>query len=116
MTKKEQSLSLREQIVLDLLPSGHKKAVHKRKLAELTGMSEREVREIIYNLVVNRGLPIGSCTEPHSGGYFLIQDLADLEVATRHLKPRAKAIFRRARVLEKIARDKFGRQLRLMAE
>jgi transcription initiation factor IIE alpha subunit len=114
--RKTEGLSPREQIVLDLLPFGHKKAIHKRKLAELTGMSEREVREIIYNLVVNRGLPIGSCTEPYSGGYFLIQDLVDLEVATRHLKPRAKAIFRRARALEKIARDKFGRQLRLMAE
>ncbi|WP_152944767.1 hypothetical protein [Desulfofundulus thermobenzoicus] len=45
-------------------PHPHKKAIHKRKLAELTGMSEREVREIIYNLVLHRGLPIGSCTEP----------------------------------------------------
>ncbi|WP_035106737.1 hypothetical protein [Desulfovirgula thermocuniculi] len=109
-------LSERERVVLECLPAGHKRAIHKRKLAELAGMSEREVREIIYSLVVNRGVPVGSCTEPHSGGYFLIQDEEDLEVATRHLKPRAAAIFRRARALEKIAGDRFGRQLRLVAE
>lgn len=111
-----EGLSEREQLILECLPAGHRNAIGKRELALLAGMSEREVREIIYSLVVNRGVPVGSCTEPHNGGYFLIQDEEDLEVATRHLKPRAAAIFRRARALEKIAGDRFGRQLRLVAE
>jgi hypothetical protein len=34
-------------------------------------------------------------------------------VATRHLKPRARAIFRRAQALERIAQDKFSRQVKL---
>lgn len=109
-------LDPREQAVLDCLPAGHRRAIHKRRLAELAGMDERDVREIIYDLVVFRGIPIGSSTEPYTGGYFLIVDEEDLDVATRHLKPRAKAIFRRARALEKIARERFGRQLKLVIE
>lgn len=42
------------------------------------------------------------------GGYFIIQNEHDLEVATRHLKPRAVAIFRRLRALERVAAREFG--------
>ena len=114
MVLREQSLSLREQAVLDCIPAGHKKAVGRRRLAEVTGLNDRTLREVIYSLVVVHGLPVGSSTGPDGGGYFLIQGQEDLEVATRHLKPRALAIFRRARALEEIAREKFGRQLKLV--
>lgn len=107
-------LSSREQAVLDCIPAGYKKAIGRRRLAEITRLNDRTLREIIYSLVVVHGLAIGSSTGPDGGGYFLIQDQEDLEVATRHLKPRAKAIFRRARALEKIAQEKFNRQLRLV--
>ena len=40
-------------------------------------------------------------TGPEGGGYFLIEDLEDLDVATRHQKPRARAIYRRAQALER---------------
>jgi hypothetical protein len=110
----KQDLTLREQSVLDCIPGGHQKAVSRRYLAEVTGLNDRTLREVIYGLVVVHGLPIGSSTGPEGGGYFLIEDQADLDVATRHLKPRAKAIFRRARALEKIARNKFDRQIQLV--
>jgi len=108
-------LSEREQRVLDCIPSGHRNAVRRRDLALLTGMGDREVREIIYDLVVRRELPIGSSTDRTGGGYFLIQDKEDLEVATRHLLPRAKAIYRRSKALEKIAQERFNHQLRLVS-
>jgi hypothetical protein len=107
-------LNPRQQAVLECIPSGHKKAISRRRLAEATTLGERSLREIIYCLVVVHGFPIGSSTGPEGGGYFLIEDQQDLEVATRHLKPRAQAIFRRARALERIARDKFDRQMKLV--
>jgi len=50
------------------------------------------------------------------GGYFIIQNEKDLEIATRHLKPRAVAIFRRMRALERLAERQLGRQLSLLDE
>lgn len=116
MTINVSRLTSREQLILSLLPAGHRQAITKAQLAKLSGMSEREAREIIYGLIVKHGLPIGSSTEPTGGGYFLIQDEDDLEVATRHLLPRARAILRRSRALEKIAEEKFSRQLKLVLE
>jgi len=110
----DQVLSPRERTVLDCIPAGHENAISRKRLAQVVFLDDRLIREIIYRLVVERGLPIGSSTGPEGGGYFLIQDLEDLEVATRHLKPRARAIFRRARALENIAQEKFSRQLKLV--
>ncbi len=50
------------------------------------------------------------------GGYFIIQNEKDLEIATRHLKPRAVAIFRRLRALERVAAREFGQQMSLLDE
>jgi len=112
MVQNEQSLSSQEQAVLDCIQAGHRKAAGRHRLAEVTGLGDRALREVIYSLVVVHGLPVGSSTGPEGGGYFLIQDQEDLEVATRHLKPKASAIFRRARALERIGREKFDRQLK----
>ncbi len=111
-----EQLTRKERLVLGLIPVGYKQAVHKRRLAELTDLNEREAREIIYHLVVEHGLPIGSSTEPGAGGYFLIESVQDMEIATRHLKPRAVKIFKRARALEKIAQTMFDRQFKLVLE
>lgn len=108
------SLNPREQIVLDCIPFGHQKAIDRRRLAEVTRLNDRTLRDIIYSLVVKQGFPIGSSTGPDGGGYFLIQNQEDLEVATRHLKPRANAIFRRAQALEKMAQDQFDPQIKLV--
>lgn len=109
-------LSPREQLIYNLIPPGHRQTITKAQLAKLSGLSEREAREIIYDLIVKHGLPIGSSTEPSGGGYFIILDEEDLEVATRHLMPRARAIIRRSRALEKIAQEKFSRQLKLVMD
>ena len=106
-------LNLREQTVLDCIPAGHENAISRRQLALVLALGDRLIRDIIYRLVVERGLPIGSSTGPEGGGYFLIEDEQDLKVAIRHLKPRAKAIFRRTRALERIAQEKFSRQVKL---
>jgi hypothetical protein len=107
-------LNQRERTVLDCIPAGHENAISLRRLTLVVALGDRLIREIIYRLVVERGLPIGSSTVSEGGGYFLIENEEDLKVATRHLKPRAKAIFRRTRALERIAREKFSRQIKLI--
>jgi hypothetical protein len=107
-------LNPRERVILSCIPAGHENAISRRRLALVVSLDDRLIRDIIYRLVVDRGLPIGSSTGPEGGGYFLIEDEQDLDVAVRHLKPRAKAIFRRARALERIAQDKFSRQVKLV--
>jgi hypothetical protein len=107
-------LNPREQTIMDCIPAGHENAISRRRLALVVALDDRLIRDIIYRLVVERGLPIGSSTEAAGGGYFLIENEEDLEVATRHLKPRAKAIFRRARALERMAQEKFSRQISLV--
>ncbi|WP_066633342.1 DNA replication protein [Desulfolucanica intricata] len=111
-----EQLTRKERLVLGLIPAGHRQAIHKHRLARLAGLDEREAREIIYHLVVEHGLPIGSSTEPGTGGYFIIENTEDMEIATRHLKPRAVKIIKRARALEKIARHRFNQQLKLVLE
>jgi hypothetical protein len=114
LNKVSRDLTSREQAVLDCIPAGHANAISRRRLARVACLDDRLIRDIIYRLVVERGLPIGSSTGPEGGGYFLIENLEDLDVATRHLKPRARAIYRRAQALERIAREKFCRQLKLV--
>jgi len=109
-------LTAKECRVLELIPVGHEQAIQARRLAQLAGQHERESRELINHLVVEHGLPIGSSPEPGSAGYFIIASEEDLEIATRHLKPRAIKIFRRARALEKLAQQMFNRQLELLFE
>lgn len=106
-------MSPREQIVLDSIPLGHEKVISRRSLAAITHLNDRSLRVVIYSLIVVHGFPIGSSTGPGGGGYFLIADEKDLEVATRHLRPRAKAIYRRTKALERTAQDQFHRQLNL---
>lgn len=103
----------KEQLIYALIPPGHSQAVNSAKLAQLAGLSERDTRETVYSLVVKHGLPIGSCTEPTSGGYFIIQNEEDLRIATKHLVPRLRALIRRTKALERIAREKFSHQLKL---
>jgi len=105
-----------EYMVLEAIPCGHQNAIKKVALARRVGIPVRRVRDIIEHMVCDLGVPIGSSTDRVRGGYFIIQNEHDLEVATRHLKPRAVAIFRRLRALERIAEKQFGRQMSLLDE
>jgi len=47
-----QCLSPQEQTVLDCIPTGHKKAISRRCLVEISKLNERKVRKIIFSLIV----------------------------------------------------------------
>lgn len=71
------------QIILD--HPGHKNAISKRKLVEMTGLHERRVREIIHELRIKCGKKIGSSCAGRSGGYFWIIDSEDEAITNRTL-------------------------------
>lgn len=103
-------LSKQEQFILDLIPYGAHNAISSKKIAEKTGINRRTVRAIIEKLVSEYYFPIGSSSSGDAG-YFKIVTEEDFEIAQRHLKPRALKIFKRWRALQKIAAEKFSKQI-----
>lgn len=104
-------LTQEQRAVLATIPEGHRKAITARQLSTKLGMSDRVVRSIIQELILD-GHPIGSSVSGRMG-YFKINNQEDFNVAVKHLKPRAINIFRRIRALEKIAARRYDMQLSL---
>jgi DNA-binding Lrp family transcriptional regulator len=97
---------LLEQLRL-LLGPGRATAIQGSELAAQLAVSPRTVRELVGELI-DRGVLVGSTCSGERAGYFLIQDRKDLELATRHLVPRAKALFTRVARLRRAAEVQFG--------
>ena len=82
-------------------------------LAMICGTDERTVRDLIGHLIEEHRRPIGSHPDR---GYFLVETVADRELATRHLKSRALKLFKRLSALEKIPLDELAKQLKFWEE
>jgi hypothetical protein len=89
------------------LGRGRQAAIPGHLVASQLGVSERTVRELAGE-AVDRGTLVGSTCSGERAGYFLIADRRDLEVATAHLVPRAKALFVRVARLRRAAEAAFG--------
>ena len=72
------------------------------KLGHTSDSYGRKLSEIIYDLVVKYGYPVGSSSVPEHQGYFIIRDSNDLRIAKRDLKSRSFSINKRVAALEKI--------------
>ena len=79
------------------------------ELAHKLNSSPREVRRTVSALACE-GYAIG--THPDIGIFYIYTE-EDAKKALQHLRPRATAIFRRLRVLERTCKEKFGNQIRL---
>lgn len=89
------------------LPVGHASAIRAPDLAADLGVSERMVRVIVAELC-DRGYLVGSVTSGDRPGYFMVADLADLNVGTAHLRSRALAMLARYRAVRTNAFERFG--------
>jgi len=89
------------------LGRGRASAIQGSVLAAQLNVSERTIRELAGELI-DHGVLVGSTCSGERAGYFLIQDRKDLELATRHLIPRAKALFTRVARLRRAAEVAFG--------
>jgi hypothetical protein len=85
------------------LAVGSEYALAGARLAADLGVTERTIRELVGECI-DRGILVGSC----ANGYFIIRDLKDLEVGTRHLVSRARSLFRRVATLKRAAAETFS--------
>ena len=69
------------------------------RLREITGLSDRQIKGIVEQLVVTHKIRIGGRRE-EPAGYFVIESAEDLESAVKPYKAQIIAMWRRLRVLE----------------
>ena len=91
-------LDKEEQQLLDLLPKGIAQPKPLKELVKLSGLKEREVRGIIYRLIVLHHVPIGAQYNRPNGYYIITNDkerqqaLAPLTSQIAMMSKRAQAI------------------------
>lgn len=91
-------LDKEEQQLLDLLPKGIERPRPLKELVKLSGLKDREVRGIIYRLIVLHHVPIGAQYNRPNGYYIITNDkerqqaLAPLTSQITMMSKRAQAI------------------------
>lgn len=76
--------------ILDYIPFGKENAVTRQELVKLTGLDDRTIRNEIKRL--NReGIPILSSS--HTCGYWLSNDVAELEAYIRETDSRRESLY-----------------------
>lgn len=88
----------------EALPIGWEHAVPASELAQDLGLSERQIGQMVADLIDN-GLLVGSTCDAEHHGYFLIQTEEDLDIGTRHMRSRAVSILRRVSKLRTAAKS-----------
>lgn len=80
------------------LVRGSQFPVSVQKLADFVGVSPREVKAIVKDLVENFGIPIGASRgEPH--GYYLVMTLEEMRTTVRVYEGEVFSLLRRIRTL-----------------
>ena len=96
--KPMKQLDKEEQQLLDLLPKGIAQPKPLKELVKLSGLKDREVRGIIYRLIVLHHVPIGAQYNRPNGYYIITNDkerqqaLAPLTSQIAMMSKRAQAI------------------------
>jgi hypothetical protein len=86
---------------------GRENPVPTKILAAELRVPRRLVGEIVAE-AIEQGHLIGSSCRASAPGYFLIEDMDDLEEGTRHIRARALSSLRRISVLKHSAERAFG--------
>lgn len=69
-------------------------AISNKRLADRFNLDERTLRQLIVNLIVKEGIPIGSSSKNHSGIYFISSE-EDYKIASDELLSRIKKLSKR---------------------
>lgn len=110
-------LSWEEQKVSRLIRChvGRDKAISVRDLALKTGLEEKRVREVVRELIIRHGEPIGS-TPGSPPGYYILSSQDEINRAYKSLVDRGKAIIFRASRLRQFSVDEVLGQIKLEFE
>ena len=91
-------LDKEEQQLLDLLPKGIERPRPLKELVKLSGLKDREVRGIIYRLIVLHHVPIGAQYN-RPNGYYIITNDKERQQALAPLTSQIAMMSKRAQVI-----------------
>lgn len=91
-------LDKNEQLIYDLLPKGIDHPKPLKVLIKLSGLTSREVRGIIYRLIVLHHVPIGAQYK-HPNGYYVITNNEERQQALAPLTSQIAMMSKRAQVI-----------------
>lgn len=91
-------LDKNEQKIYDLLPKGIDRPRPLKELEKLSGLKNREVRGIIYRLIVLHHVPIGSQYKCPNG-YYIITNNEERQQALAPLTSQIAMMSKRAQVI-----------------
>lgn len=87
-----------EQRIFDLLPKGIDRPRPLKELVKLSGLKSREVRGIIYRLIVLHHVPIGAQYK-RPNGYYVITNNEERQQALAPLTSQIAMMSKRAQVI-----------------
>ena len=96
--KTMKQLDKEEQQLLDLLPKGIERPRPLKELVKLSGLKDREVRGIIYRLIVLHHVPIGSQYN-RPNGYYIITNDKERQQALAPLTSQITMMSKRAEII-----------------
>ena len=96
---KRKRLTSDEQTILSLLGYGADNTRPTAYLASMTDLSQRAVRKVIRDLVIDHGVPIVGVRSGLKPGYYIATDQDELARASGPLKNEIKQLARRNRAL-----------------
>lgn len=102
---KEKAIPQEHRAVYEVIANHSDKYITRKLIISKLGRTSdygRRLSEIIYELVVKYGVPIGSSSTEGKKGYFIIENTNDLRVAKRDLSSRTFSMNQRIDALEKI--------------
>ena len=91
-------LDKEEQQLLDLLPKGIERPRPLKELVKLSGLKDREVRGIIYRLIVLHHVPIGAQYN-RPNGYYIITNDKERQQALAPLTSQLTMMSKRAEII-----------------
>ena len=91
------------QAVYDVIASSKEKYITKNMILVKLGKGQgyrRKLEQIIYDLVVDYNMPIGSSSAASTKGFFIITDKHDLHIAKRDISSRTHSMNMRYNALD----------------
>ena len=86
----------RHQKILAFIPNGSDAMITRIELVKLSGLSDRDVYQILNDLTMKYGIPIGSSRDCNHYGYFIPMDEEEKNNGIRSLEEQGNTMLKRA--------------------
>ena len=89
-------LPQRHQKILAFIPNGSDAMITRVELVKLSGLSDRDVYQILNDLTMKYGIPIGSSRDCQNYGYYIPMNEAEKNSGIRSLEEQGNTMLKRA--------------------